>query len=249
MSVVVCLAYRPIGGAAEGICLPVCVSGYVCVCVCVLCRLLLFNRLPGELPVDLSHHKDQNLVILRRAGNKQNIGWHFPVVKRLKAHNDTWMSVTISHVCRLPNAVCPIVHMSSRHILFSACSSEIIRGRKLSLMCKFTINNSSLVSPKRPSWGVFAAPASSLHLCLSPSLPYPSLPTSLLMKRSNERLSFSVFSETLHHSSSLPHPAMGILDKVSSCNGKWKQGCGLRTRAAWKTGEVEESSPCSALYL
>lgn len=42
-------------------------------------------------------------------------------------------------------------------------------------MCKFTINNSSLVSPKRPPWRTFAALASSLCLALSasPSLPPP----------------------------------------------------------------------------
>lgn len=57
-----------------------------------------------------------------------------------------------------------------KHILFSACSREIIRGRKLSLMCKFTINNSSPVSPKRPSWRVFAAPAFQLTPI---SLPLP----------------------------------------------------------------------------
>ncbi len=128
-----------------------CVCVFVCVCSFFCCRL------PRKLPVGLSNHEDRNLAILTQAGNKQNICWHFPAVNQLKAHSGTGTlcsSLPIYHMharCRLTNAAFPTIRMSSQHVMFPAFSRGIIRGRKVSLMCKFTINNSSLVSPKRPS--------------------------------------------------------------------------------------------------
>lgn len=120
------------------------------------------------VPFGFSHHKNWSLAVVGPAGNKQKICWHSSVVKFVWARDDTRAHVRV----HLMKAALGRMHVSLQHIVFSVCSREIMRGGGLSLMCKFSINNSRLVSPKRPSWreAMFTAPASTF---LSPvSIPY-----------------------------------------------------------------------------
>lgn len=74
--------------AVDGICLPV----RVLVCIVV-------NRLPSELPVGWFHLGDQNLAIVRQAGNKQKTCWHLRVGKKLKAYRGTRTHTYINAYC------------------------------------------------------------------------------------------------------------------------------------------------------
>lgn len=146
----------------------------------------------------------------------------------------------------------PELSTSFFFVIFFNSSMQQLRnhkGRELSLMCKFTINNSSLVSPKRLPWRTFTVPAFSLRLPLFPSFLYPCLPASLLMKHSNERLSFSVFSEALHHLSPSLGPRWAHWIKYPGVMENESEVVAYALVWCEEQGEVEESLPCSALNL
>lgn len=161
ISAIVCSAFRPIGGPAMVL---VRFMGFVWLHV-----FAVVNRQPSELPVGSRNHDNQILAFFSQPWNTQYNCWHFPVVKQWHRTQDF-----------------PTVHFGSEHIVFSACSREILRGWKVWLMCKYTINNASRIWPNRLS--SLAALAFSLCWVSFPPILHPSLPASL------EEIKISLFN-------------------------------------------------------